>query len=241
MTYVNGLMAIVGGSLVVLLVAAMSQRYELLPWKAAVGLFSLALLVAFIGGCITAVLCFKSLSSDSQNNTLLLVLSFLGLTPLVTLMVIIGPKSFALPKIHNISTDLASPPEFIHAPSLRKPSDNSLAVPSKAVRQQQAAAYSDIQTFNSALSVEAALERSLSIAEQLGWQVTYQDKEQALFEAVVATALLGFKDDVVVRVQSSGEGSRIDLRSVSRVGVSDLGANAARIRRFLALFADNQS
>ena len=53
-------------------------------------------------------------------------------------------------------------------------------------------------------------------------------------EATATTPWFGFKDDVVVRVTAAGSGSRVDVRSKSRVGRSDLGANAKRIRAFLA-------
>ena len=67
----------------------------------------------------------------------------------------------------------------------------------------------------------------------LGWEILGEDEEAGLLEAAETTPLLGFTDDIVIRVRSLNEGVLIDLRSVSRVGISDLGANAKRIRRFV--------
>lgn len=74
------------------------------------------------------------------------------------------------------------------------------------------------------------------MAEQLGWQVHFTDSAKLRFEAVDETALFGFKDDIVVRVRATGQGSVMDVRSVSRVGESDLGANAKRIQAFVDAF-----
>ena len=66
----------------------------------------------------------------------------------------------------------------------------------------------------------------------------HQDLNAGTIEAVDTTAIMGFKDDVVIRINTNAEGTLVDLRSVSRVGVSDLGANAARIREFLQAYQD---
>jgi len=80
---------------------------------------------------------------------------------------------------------------------------------------------------------ELAYQAALNTARDLGWKIGTESESAGMFEATDTTFWYGFKDDVVVRVTALEEGgSRIDARSVSRVGVSDLGANAARISRF---------
>lgn len=70
--------------------------------------------------------------------------------------------------------------------------------------------------------------------EKLGWEVTIADPEEGRIEAVDTTFFFGFKDDIVIRLTTPGRHrTRVDVRSVSRVGLSDVGANAARILRFL--------
>ena len=73
------------------------------------------------------------------------------------------------------------------------------------------------------------------------WEVYHKDLNAGVIEAVDTTAIMGFKDDVVIRLNTNADGTLVDLRSVSRVGISDLGANAARIRSFLQIFREQDS
>lgn len=140
-------------------------------------------------------------------------------------------KGSAAPPIHQISTDLENPPEFRHALDLRKPSDNPIA-PLAEIADSQRQAYPDIASIDLSASPEQAFEQAINTANQLGWAIHAQDREQGHIEATDTSALFGFVDDIAIRVQATGQGSKIDLRSISRVGKSDLGANAARIRAF---------
>lgn len=140
------------------------------------------------------------------------------------------------PPIHDISTDLADPPTFTHADSLRGTTSNSLEIKPDSLAQQQQA-YPELHTLRSPMAAPEAFRRALEVAADLGWEVVYQDADNWRIEAVDTTAIMGFRDDIAVRIRSSAEGSVVDLRSVSRVGVGDLGANAARIRAFLDHFA----
>jgi uncharacterized protein (DUF1499 family) len=89
---------------------------------------------------------------------------------------------------------------------------------------------------DSELTPSAAFDRAETLVAELGWEQVAADREAGRIEATDTTAMYGFKDDVVIRIRSRGEGSVIDLRSVSRVGQSDLGTNAARIRAFIERF-----
>ncbi len=93
-------------------------------------------------------------------------------------------------------------------------------------------AFPDLAPIEVALPPQAVLERSRQIAEALGWKVTATDPAKLTVEAHDITSVFRFVDDVVIRVRPSGSGSIVDLRSNSRVGGGDLGANAARIRAF---------
>ena len=84
--------------------------------------------------------------------------------------------------------------------------------------------------------MDEAFNRALQTAADLGWEVYHQDREAGVIEAVATTRIMGFKDDVVIRVRGSHDGAQVDLRSVSRVGEGDIGANAKRIRAFLEAF-----
>ena len=139
------------------------------------------------------------------------------------------------PPIHDISTDLEQVPQFTRAPALRGTDANSLAS-SAETRAQQRQGYPGLGPLLTEVEPSAAWERALATARAMGWEITYEGPRQRRLEAVATTPIMGFKDDIIIRLQAVPEGTRIDLRSVSRVGVSDLGANAARIHAFQQAF-----
>jgi uncharacterized protein (DUF1499 family) len=139
------------------------------------------------------------------------------------------------PPIHDITTDTADPPLFTAAESVRGPQANPLAIDPQVIEQQQAA-YPDLDTLVTTLPVDEAYDRALAVARGLGWEIYHEDRRAGVIEAVDTTPIMGFSDDIVIRVRSHAGDTSVDLRSVSRVGISDLGANARRIRAFLQAF-----
>lgn len=139
------------------------------------------------------------------------------------------------PPIHHITTDPDDPPEFVAVVPLRGATSNPLEYPGGEVEAQQRAAYPDLQPLVLDADPVDVFARALEVAESLGWEVVSADEDAGRIEATSTTLWFGFKDDVVVRIRPDNDGgSRVDLRSVSRVGGGDLGANAARIRAFIA-------
>ena len=140
------------------------------------------------------------------------------------------------PPINDVTSDIGDPPAFA-AMELRggQPLEYD---PAKAEQQQWG--YPHIETERSALAPEAALERAVEVAQGLGWDVVASGPqgEDLTVEAVATTFWFGFIDDVVVRIRADSGGSLVDIRSASRVGRSDLGANARRIDAFLADFRE---
>ncbi|GHA15500.1 hypothetical protein GCM10008090_26330 [Arenicella chitinivorans] len=141
-----------------------------------------------------------------------------------------------VPPIHNISTDIENPPVFDVITEVRAAEHNPLAYNAEVLGPVQSQAYPAVRTLASSLAKPAAVERAAALAVELGWDVVNVNAEAGIVEATDTTKLWGFKDDIVVRVTSTEAGSLIDLRSVSRIGVSDLGANAKRITEFLDAF-----
>lgn len=140
----------------------------------------------------------------------------------------------ALPRIHDISTDVVNPPVFQAILPLRADAPNSAEYGGPEIAQQQLAAYPDIEAKQLKIGMEDAYMRALTAARAMGWEIIDMDPGQGRIEAVDTTLFFGFKDDVVVRIRPVENGtSQVDIRSVSRVGLSDVGANAARIRKFL--------
>ena len=146
----------------------------------------------------------------------------------------------ALPPIHDISTDLSDPPAFVAILSLRANAANSATYGGPEIAAAQRAAYPDIQPLTLPESTAKAYERALAAARRSGWEIIAASQPGGRIEATATTPWFGFKDDVVVRITPSADGSsRIDVRSVSRVGRSDVGANARRIRNYLATLRSN--
>jgi len=139
----------------------------------------------------------------------------------------------SVPRIHVITTDTTSPPEFVALLRLRKSDENSPAYGGGEVAVRQLKAYPDIIPLMLPVPSDQAFERALAVARRLGWQIIDADKTTGHIEAVATTFWFGFKDDIVIRLRQKDSGSRVDIRSESRVGVSDLGKNAERIRKFL--------
>jgi uncharacterized protein (DUF1499 family) len=140
------------------------------------------------------------------------------------------------PPIHDVTTDIKDPPVFTMAMAQRPEGANSLEIDPQAISAQQEA-YPDVQTIRTSLDIEAAFDRALAVAGDLGWDIYHQDRNAGVIEAVETTAIMAFKDDIVIRLRSNAQGTKVDLRSVSRVGIGDIGANAKRIRAFQQAFA----
>ncbi len=191
----------------------------------AIGLLALAL-VALL------VLCWSFVGSRTTSRSPLVLSVVIAALPIISIMATVGPAGFKVPPIHDISTDLTSPPQFSVVPGLRHESDNSLVHAGESLAQQQRAAYPHIQPLATELTAEQAYGRSRAALQSLGWEIISDSPERLELEAVEASLLFGFKDDVIVRVRATETGSVVDVRSVSRVGRSDLGANAKRIERF---------
>jgi uncharacterized protein (DUF1499 family) len=138
----------------------------------------------------------------------------------------------AVPPIHDITTDTTDPPRFVAVMPRRGPTSNSADYGGEAIAAQQRAAYPDVQPLRVAAPPPQAFDRALQAARDMGWEIVEAAKDQGRIEATATTRWFGFKDDVVVRVRPDADGSRVDVRSLSRVGRSDIGANARRIRAY---------
>jgi hypothetical protein len=135
--------------------------------------------------------------------------------------------------IHDISTDLSDPPAFEAILPLRGDVPNPAAYDGPATAAEQRRTYPELGPLTVSEPVPQALSAAVAAGQGMGWDIVAVDETRGRLEAVATTRLLRFKDDIVVRMRSEASGTRIDVRSKSRVGRSDLGANARRIRAFL--------
>jgi uncharacterized protein (DUF1499 family) len=231
--FMNNLAIWQAGLLLLLCLSVLGLRTELIPFKGFAGIFGLSLIVSI---ALAVIVLFKFVTGSQSS------LQYSALS-LVFAIAIIGGIAFllkqiaAVPRIHDISTNLVDIPQFTKALALRNAGANSLAF-SEDVARQQKSAYPTLKTLLIAGNIDVAVKKSMAIAQQLGWHIHFIDEAEGLIEATYTSALFGFIDDIVIRVQAvNGEGGvkagvQIDLRSASRVGESDLGANAQRIKEF---------
>lgn len=137
-----------------------------------------------------------------------------------------------VPPIHDITTDTDDPPRFVDILSLRKYAPNSVDYGGPDIAAQQHAAYPDIQPITLRLPSHQAFTQALTAADAMEWDIVRVNSAEGRIEATDTTRWVGFKDDIVIRIQARGDESRIDVRSVPRVGKSDVGTNATRIRAY---------
>jgi Protein of unknown function (DUF1499) len=151
------------------------------------------------------------------------------------------PTARNLPRINDITTDVQTPPRFTALPKLRPAGANSLAYPGAGFASAQAKAYPDIRTFQVDRSAEETYELVLAAlnAKTMKLKTTAEEPPKGRYgqpgqiELVDRTFILGFADDVVIRVDGDAKTAKIDVRSVSRYGSHDFGRNAQRVRRIL--------
>ena len=208
----------------------------ILPWTGLAAL--IALIIAIVGYVLDR-------RKDRKTRWPLL-----GIGTLVSLGFIGYLASYAmtlasLPAIHDITTDLADPPQF-SALTLRAdnwdniPGTDDSEMRGMNPRQRWATlhqdAYPDIRSVRIDQPVAEVIEKARRLAEDRGWEVVSVDPASGHLEATATISLFRFKDDVVIRAcaAENGAASIIDMRSVSRVGIHDLGANAKRVRQFLS-------
>lgn len=174
--------------------------------------------------------------AGARRKVLLVAAAALALNALVAAPPLyLAAQAKSLPLIHDITTDTRNPPPFVAIVALRSSAPNPADYnPANAAEQQRG--YPDMAPLvlpnTPPAHTFAQAERA---ARMLGWRIVSAAPEEGRLEATDRTLLLGFTDDIVVRIRAdgTGRGSVVDVRSASRVGLSDIGTNARRIRAFL--------
>jgi uncharacterized protein (DUF1499 family) len=231
------LLALLAGA--ALLLAGISNRLHLLDFRPALTLFRWAA----YGGAAAAVLSLLGAILARPGGTQRgFPLAVLGL---VMSLVVVGlpwwwwQKVQRVPFIHDITTDLENPPVFVAVLPLRADAPNSAEYGGPEIAAQQRTGYPELGPLRLPVPPQQAFERALAAARAMGWEIVANEPAEGRIEATATTFWFGFKDDVVVRVTPTDGGSRIDVRSVSRVGRSDVGTNAERITTYLARIEEN--
>jgi hypothetical protein len=233
--------------------AAMATKFHVLDWRVGFGQLTfsygpLALMGVALLALIALPLAFFTPPRRGMGSALIALL-----IPALA----IGYGLYAMKQaqgiapIHDVSTDLIDPPGFSQAAMEARaavPDSNDLdllgaEVPNnprfgpmarRAVVDVHREAYPDITAIPTGMDQARAFDLALALAREQKWTLGHVDAASGAIEATSESFWYGFTDDIAIRVRADGTGARIDMRSVSRVGVSDLGANAARVRAYLA-------
>lgn len=220
-------LSLIGAAL--LLVGPLGTRVGLWPFIIGFLMLALSVLLALAGASLALV-------GGVKTGQWLLASTAI----IVGLGVVAVPSAFIVsargkPAIHDITTDTDNPPAFVAILPLRAGAANPPEYAGAEVAGQQRSAYPDIQPLVVRTSAGETFDRALGAVRDLGWDVVASDRSAGRIEAVDTTFWFGFKDDVVIRVADapSDGGTRVDIRSKSRVGVGDLGTNASRVRELL--------
>ena len=222
-------------ALALFLVSGPATRLDVWDWRTGLTM----LRWAFYGGVGAAVLALFLLAIPRTRGPrpLLLAIALLLGVAAAAPGVIFLARAKSVPPIHDITTDMGDPPAFVALAGERRASPNGLAYGGPETAAAQKKAYPDIAPRVTSESPAQAFVRAVAVAQSMGWQVVATDPASGRIEATATTAWFGFKDDIVVRIRPEATGSRLDVRSISRVGISDVGANAARIRAYLEKLA----
>lgn len=215
------LLALAG--LVLLVVSGPGVRFDLISYRTGLTIFRYYAYYVGIAAMVVAILV-VALPAARKHGVVLPIVAFLIGAVAFWLPFQFQQTARSVPPINDITTDTANPPKYM---------TTARAYPGDAFAKQQRAAYPDIAPVVLPVPPREAFERAVKAAESMGWEVVGRDAATGILEAVDTTKWFGFKDDIAVRVSPEGAGSRIDVRSKSRVGRSDIGTNARRIRAYV--------
>lgn len=213
--------------------SGLGYRWEIWPLGTAFAVLRWSAYTGLAAGAVSLIAAALALRGRPRRGLLLPLVGLLG--GVAVAAVPYGHLRIArsVPPIHDITTDTEEPPRFVEIVALRVGAPNSADYAGDAVAAQQRQAYPEIEPVRLDVAPDKAFDRALATAKSLGWEIVAAVQDNGRIEATDETLFFGFKDDVVVRIRADEGGSRIDVRSVSRVGRSDVGANARRIRGFL--------
>jgi uncharacterized protein (DUF1499 family) len=233
------------GAVVAALVASVGSGQGAWHFRTGFTVLRYAFFVA-IGGALIALIGAWLAWRTRPRLAVINILALLTAVGFVAYLGNLARTAYSAPPIHDVTTNLDDPPRFYRL-GLRR--DNLANVPAGGRRDLEAMEprerwkaihrehYGDIATIRVPWSRAETIDRAARLAERRGWEIVTVDRANGILEAVDTSRFFRFRDNVILRaipVSESGAGSMVDMRSVSRVGVSDVGMNAKRVRAFLA-------
>jgi hypothetical protein len=225
-------------SLVATLVSIIIVRFGFLEIKPALATFFGALACAGLS-ILVAFAAFVAIWRNGSRGMSRILLALLLDVAILAYPAYLGLQYRKLPPIHDITTDPIDPPKFDALAPLRAGDGANTAVYAGLYSaEQQHLAYPDIETVQLDVPAQKAFDVAHELVRKRKWLIVdarspQPPRREGRIEAVARTPIMGFREDVSLRVLPDGEGSRIDIRSSSRYFESDLGSNAARITKLI--------
>src|SRR6201996_7048889 len=222
----------------VVVVSIILVRFGFLEMKPALATFFGALTCAGLS-ILVGFAAFVAIWQNGSRGMSRILMAFLIDAALLAYPAFLGLQYRRLPPIHDITTDPIDPPRFDALARLRTGDGANTAVYAGLYSaEQQRQAYPDIEPVDLETPVQRAYQITLQLVNKRKWLVIDDRPPQpprriGRIEAVARTPIMGFREDLSIRVSPDDEDSRVDIRSASRYFESDLGSNAARVRKLM--------
>ena len=216
---------------VLVLLAGPLMKLSILPWQVGLGMFVVAAILAGIGGLISLIGLLRR-----RGNLMVVIAAAAGVAAFAVPAAIIAMGS-SVPPINDITTDPANPPQFIAITAETRGPDAAPLAYDPSFAAQQTKAYPQVKPLIVRLPPAEVFPKMHDAAKAMDWAIVASDPATGRIEATATVPWWGFKDDIVAVMTPDGEGTRIDVRSKSRVGKGDLGVNAERIEEYLGKIA----
>jgi hypothetical protein len=205
-------------------------RFEVTSFQVAFLVLALGLIASMIVWIVALIALMVGKIQRRPVQGSLSWVAVLACLPTVFVLSLIGEQGFSAPLIHDISTDTKHPPAYHWALRERQRGENSLVYAGGGIAQKQREAYPDIQTLVVTAPLVAVEKVINDLIDNNGWELLGVTDNPSQIEAVARTPVMGFEDDIVFRLVDNNGVILVDIRSASRLGEGDLGANARRIR-----------
>ncbi len=225
-------------SIPVIALAAALYRADLLAFEPAVATLAVGLGMALVAGLIAIAACISIWESGWRGLGKAIGALF------ITLGLLTGPaavlaRGLMLPPLTDLSTDVVDPPRYRAMGFARPSAANPVTYPGDTASALQRMAYPGIKPVDLDATPEEAFNAVLNLVKARRWHILDAvpprgGVRDGQIEAVAQTPIIGFRNDIVIRVRPTQRGARVDVRSASRYGVHDLGENAWRISRLMA-------
>lgn len=209
------------------LLAGPLMAVGLLGWQAGLGLFGMAAMLAGLGGmfCLYALL--------RRRGSIGIVLAAAAGIAAIAVPAAILIEARLYPPINDLTTDIANPPTFAAITADMRGPGTAPLIYDRRFAVIQARGYPALTGVTLPIASAAAFDKAMAVAKARGWEIIADDAATGSIEATATVPWWGLKDDVVIRLTPADGGTRVDMRSKSRIGSRDLGVNAKRINDFL--------